>query len=292
MQKTWPMQAFILSIFLNLVLIAVLCFVMIKERPTRLFLSFRPYLGQLVVPPLDQAGYEELKRKAYPELVALLEDRTRLRAGYKTCDIALGILVKDYDMDIGKALQRSLRSKIFFKDALVFEGISRRDFKRIGLFIRTHRYPFTPSGLHRRLPETADVFAQTEEYRILRALVRRLHPALCTPSTLLVLSQQLPWSMLENLYRQQQQKGELTEQRACEFLVDAVYTGSRTAAYLLVIHSPSHSLDEFDHATVMHILALLDVKTQEAVACCQSLVHSQRPTAIVEQARHFLAKRV
>jgi len=287
MQRNWTLQALLVSGTLNILLVGLLFFVMLKEQVTHRLLPFRPYV-QTIYPPLERQAYDALQAKSYPELVALLEDRTRLRAGYRMCDLALGILVTEHDVDVERALGHGVVYQRFFEKAVVLERLCYRDMKKIGLFLRKQYAPFTPYGLYRRLPQTLEAFSHTPECRILRTLLHRFEPACCTQATLLALCHEIPWPVLERLCTQAKERGDLSVHRAQSFFVDAVYAGSRTAAYLLVIHSPGHALEEFDHVTVTHILCLLDVKTQEAITCCQSLLRSHRPVSIVERARAFL----
>lgn len=287
MRRRWLVQALMASGVLNAVLMALLFIVMVKERSLHAVLPYRPQTWHQIAPPLDQQAYEALKQQPYEALLSLLNDRTALRAGYRMRDVALGILVTRYDLDVTRALGHTVESKSFLHDGAVFV-LRERDYKRLLRFIQEQQAPFTTYGLYRRLPKTADAFCMTPEYLQFYTLIHRLNPACCQRPTVLALCRESGWSLLTQFCAEQKEAGEWSSSRAYRLLVDIVHRGGRTAAYLLVINSPQHALQELDDRTVAAIVTLLNVRTQEAVACCQELVHSSRPFSVREQARLFL----
>lgn len=108
----------------------------------------RPFTNQEIL-----EGYQKLLIK---ELIAKLDDYIFIEHGYRQCDVALAVLVKDFDFDLFRALEyypnevKPLLS-VEYDAYPLFPGLSNEDFEKIHQFAQNEKWPITFSGMLKQL---------------------------------------------------------------------------------------------------------------------------------------------
>lgn len=287
MKRKWIIQAFIGSSVLNIALLFILFAVMWKEYPQQLRLSYLP--APLWVPPIERQQYEALASLPYESLCSLIEDKTSVKNHYKIRDVALGILVSKHQVDVKKLLGREIAAKPLYDKGCIFPGLTNKDFIHIQKMLHICQMPFTPEGLFNHLPQSTSSFCVSEPYLQLETLICRLIPKGISTNILIKLCQESGWPLIESLWKEQRQGSDYSSLRARQFLLDALDQGSRQAAYLLILSSPQHYLEELTDVDVGKVLEKCDVQTRELVLCCRHIAATNRSRVVRELAIKTLA---
>lgn len=102
----------------------------------------------------------ELKKFSFDSLKEALTSSAPIESGYKERDLALAILVNDWDFDIERACPYVTLQKrqVLFKNPplgtiTLFAGMSDAEFASIVQFTQKEKWPLTPQGMFRRLKE-------------------------------------------------------------------------------------------------------------------------------------------
>lgn len=191
MQEQWARhsrfltQALIFSGALNIGLLTSICYLIFKEKKSAVVFELPPK-GEKPQKGETLAFLGQLSKASYPELVAMLDDRERVEAGYTKRDLALASLVQFHHINLEKAFagaEVQKRSVAFLHGSQSFEmtlypGLSDEHHGAFADFIKKERFPLTTKGLFYELKKTKDplltqAFYLTPEYTLLSTLFNR-----------------------------------------------------------------------------------------------------------------------
>lgn len=110
----------------------------------------RPFTNKEVL-----QAYQKLSMK---DLIAKLDDYKFIEHGYRECDVALAVLVKDFDFDLFRALEyypNEMKPLLVAKDEFypLFPGLAIEDFQSIHLFAQKEKWPMTFKGMLKQLKQ-------------------------------------------------------------------------------------------------------------------------------------------
>lgn len=281
-------QALFVSGGLNIVLLTLFFYWLIKETPPRPYFELKPADKEEQHPPLaiDRSNAAIIvgnKRLPMEQLIAKLTDRQLVENGYTQRDLALASLVTFYHFDLPRALlglsQPSQQRIIPFGktangelcEITVYPNLSEQQYEAIVHYANRDRWPLTSKGLFLLLRKKAnkhdstleDAFYLTPEFLAVEMLFSRSE-AIVEKSELLKVICQGDWTMLSTFTEQQRVAQDLSPARRQQFLLDYIERESRAAAYLLLKTDRLFAIKKLDNAHVLKILNLLVEKTPEA----------------------------
>jgi len=297
-KSRWLLQTLILSAALNVVLVGIFFYFLIRENP--LHFSFQPKEDiKVEKTPLSPSFLGRLQALSFDHLVELLSDQRMVEQGYRVCDFAAAALATFYDFDVPRALgkrQLPIRKWLFDETTFtLYPGLKEPDFATLIIFAQTERFPFTTKGLLQRI-ETSErdtqlltYFCHTPEFILLERLFARTGLPI-SKGTLLGMVREGGWERFVSFYERQEQRSDFSDKTRQKLLVKYVESGSKTAAYLLLITDPEYALKQLEDRHVAQMLELIDVKTKEATHFAQALATSPRSDEVRERAFRRLAE--
>lgn len=297
-KNRWVKQTLILSAALNVALIGVFFYFLILGNP--LHFCFQPKEEVKVEKtPVNPSFLGRLQALSFDHLVELLSDRRMVEQGYRVCDFAAAALSTFYDFDVARALgKRCLPMRKWVFDETIFTlypGLREEDFEQLAAFAKMEIYPFTTKGLLEKIAanekdtQLLSYFCHTPEFILLERLFARTELQI-TKGTLLAMVREGGWKRFEEFYMSQEEKADFSENARRELLLGYVETGSKTAAYLLLVTDSEYALKQLEDSHVARMLDLLDVKTAEATHFVRQVVDSPRGDKVREQAFRRLAE--
>jgi LysM repeat protein len=226
---------------------------------------------------------------SFRELVALLTNRELVEEGYAKRDLALSALVAFHHFNLEKALGASVQQKrdIFLEHGSVdlYPGLSNEQFDAMIRFAYQEKWPLTSQGLFSLLQKNvkdetlASAFLITPESYALQLLFQKTQSPQ-DPSTLLRLSLEGNWELLDSFAKEQQQLLDFSIEKRRRLLLSYLAHKSSTAAELLLKTDFSFVEKRLDDRGILDVLALLNHRTKEAEEFCQALANSSRSDAI------------
>ncbi len=296
-KNRWLVQTLVLSAILNVALIGVFFYFLIRDNP--LHFHFQPKVEVKVESrSLSPTFLARLQTLSFDQLVDLLSDHQMVEQGYRVCDFAAAALVQVHDFDLPRALgNRSLSERRWDLGDQIFtlySGLTEEDFADLALFARTERFPFKVKRLLETVaskqgdPELLTYFCHTPEFILVETLFSRTQLPL-SKGTLLALVCEGGWERLDRFCEAERQQSDFSDLARREFLMDYIEGASKTAAYLLLITDFDFALSQLDDRQMVSLLKLLDVKTQEATHFMQALSTSLRSEEVCQQAVQRLA---
>lgn len=287
---------------LNIVLIAVFFYWMVKDTHPSTYFEQKPALMQEQQSPLaNERGNAEFihyfRTLSFEQLISNLSNHQLIENGYSQRDIALACLIAFHQFDMIRALvgyeQPSQHRSIVYgklksgKPALltVYPGLSEKQFQALIDFSRTERWPFTSKGLFCRLkqgnsdPTLRDVFMMTQEFLSAEMLLNRADVSIKKTDVLKMLLEG-NWSMLSNFAEQQKLLQDLSPARRQRFLMEYIDHKSKAAAYLMLLVDGEFALKKLDDPHVINLLELLSEKNLESEKYAKDLLTSPRSDAV------------
>ncbi|MCH9627358.1 MAG: hypothetical protein S4CHLAM2_09970 [Chlamydiales bacterium] len=297
-KNRWLVQTLILSALLNVALVGVFFYFLIRDNP--LHFHYQPKVEvKAENRSLNSTFVARLQTLSFEELVELLSDQQMVGQGYRVRDFAAAALVKVHAFDLRRALGNRLLSErrwdLGDQTLTLYPGLTEEDCADLALFARTERFPFKVKkllekiDLEQRDPELLAYFCHTPEFILVETLFVRTQLPI-SKGTLLNLVCEGGWERLARFVEAQQQQSDFSDLVRREFLLDYVAGASKTAAYLLLITDFDFALNQLDDHQMVSVLQLLDVKTQEAMHFMQALSTSLRSEAVCQQAVQRLAE--
>lgn len=297
-KSRWLFQTLILSTTLNVALVGIFFYFLIRDNPLQF--SFQPRIeDEIENTPLNFSFVSQLKTLSFDHLVELLNDQRMVEQGYRVCDFAAAALATFHDFDVPRALGREkLSRRKWILDEMTFilyPGLSDRDFEKLIYFAQCEKYPFTIKGLLQRMAESEPdthlltFFCHTSEFLLLETMFTRTGLPV-SKGTLLGMLREGGWQRFLEFYEKQKERADFSDQARRRLLMDYIESGSRTAAYLLLVTDAEFASRQLEDRYVTLILKLLDVKTQEALHFTQQIATSPRSDTVRELAGRRLAE--
>lgn len=301
-------QALFFSGALNIVVLAVFFYWLVREVPPRPYCELKPAGQQEEQIPLaiNHANADILRgfrSQPMEQLVANLNDTKLVENGYSMRDLALAALVDFHHFDISRALlgqaqpsqQRMMpyakNREGALMDVMVYPGLTEQQFQAIIKYAQTERWPLTSQGLFQLLrkqrgqyDETlADAFFLTPEFLAVEMLFNRSEKSVEKKDLLAVLSQG-DWKLISAFVEQQRLVQDLSPAKRQRFLIDFIDRESRAAAYLLLKTDGAFVFRKLDDEHVIAMLKLLVEKTPDAENFSLALLTSPRSDAVLQTA--------
>jgi LysM repeat protein len=297
-----------LSGALNIILISVFFYWMIRERPPTPYFELKPANIEEQQAPfaVDESSSDVIryfKTLTLEQLVAKLSNSELVESGYRTKDLALACLVTFHHFDLSRALlddvQPTQSRVISFglrKDGkpakvLVYPGLSEKQYDSIIRFAKRERWPLNSKGLFLNLKSTknktlsslAEAFYLTPEFISVEMLFNRADTVVQKTEILNVLIDGT-FAMLSSFTEHQKQSQDLTAARRQHFLLEYIKNQSKNAAYLLLKTDGPVIVRKLDDLHIKMILSLLTDKTPEAGKFALTLLTSPRGDAVWQMA--------
>lgn len=291
--------ALIFSGALNIALIATIAVFLGQESKSNLEISS-------LAPPrkeekLSNAVYlNSLAKLHFRELVAQLTNRDLIEDGYTKRDLALTWLVSCHFFDLEKALdgapiQRRRLRLSEEKTVELYPGLSEEQYEAVVRYAYQEKWPFTPKGLFAFLQRQSSprdesltqAFALTPEFYALTVLFQKSGSP-HEEATLIQLACEGTWDLLERFSREQAQMLDLSPDKRRALLLGYLAFRSPTAAALLLRTDFDFALKSLNDRGILDLLALQQVKNEEAVRFCTELLKSSRSDAVWEKSAQLL----
>lgn len=293
-------RALMISGGLNVIVLALLLYWMIRERVPLPYCDYKPAKHEEQQSPLaDQRTSSQVilafKDLSFDQLVGRLQQTQQIENGFTQRDLALAALVSFHHFDLQRALaglsqptqQRGFISTLPKEGKAVkwvaYPGLTNEQFAAIVHFAQTERWPLTSRGLFSLLQKEdnnlADAFFLTREFLAVEMLFHRAQAAISKQELLSVIREG-GWKLLSEFVQQQRTAHDLSEARRQRFLLDYVKQGSSMAAYLLLKSDGDFAAKKLDDADAVAVLNLLPKKTAESEKFALELLTSPRSNAV------------
>jgi len=295
------MFALMASGTINIVLLSIFFYWLIKDNPSPAYFEKKPALLQEQQAPLaSERGNAELvhyfRSLTFEQLVAKLSNNQLIEDGYTQRDIALACLVAFHHFDLSRALlghELSMQQRAIAYGQLksgqpatitVYPGLSDEQFRVIFQFIEMERWPLTSKGLFLQLKKFSDqvnltlkdAFFMTSEFLAIELLFNRVDHVALNKDELLQMILEGSWSLLSDFVEQQKLIQDLSSARRQRLLLEYIDQKSIAAAYIMLKVDGEFALKKLDDRHVVELLALLNEKTPESEKFAMDLLTSPR----------------
>lgn len=301
-------QMLIISGGLNVAVLALLSFWVIRERPPTPYFELKPAVAEEIALADCRSCLEVMDGLAelpFSQLVIRLSLSEPIENGYKERDLALAAMVAFHSFDLPRALggeQRQLQSRQFrWKNGRtgettllkVFPGLTDQQFASISAFAQTERWPLTTRGVmqllqKQRLAGSVDQSLEQALYAAPEFLAVELlfnrGDVTVDKQEIVTLVLEGGWPLLNQFFTQQRQSNDLSVARRQRLLLEYLKQGTPQAAYLLLKSDSDMAIRKFDDTQVLEMLQYLTVRTEESEKFALELLLSPRTTAVWQKA--------
>lgn len=293
-------QAILVSGGINIILLSLLFYFLIKETPPQPYCELKPATQNEQQAPLasDQGNGEfirSLRILPMERLLVKLSNTQLVENGYTQRDLALAALVTFHHFDLPRALlgqpQPTQQRKIPFGrnrkgelvEVVVYPGLTEQQYMAINNYANTERWPLNSQGLFTLLrkkkglhdPSLADAFFLTPEFLAVETLFNRSEAHVERPELLQLLCSG-KWELLTAFTEQQRAAQDLSPARRQRLLLDYIGQGSQAAAYMLLKTDGIFAALKLDDEHILSVLRLLTIKTPESEQFALMLLTSPR----------------
>ena len=301
-------QALMISGALNIVLLSLFFYWMVKEKPPTTYYQLKPANQEQEQPPLaDMRTSEEVIREynhmLLEQLITRLNNSQLVENGYTQRDLALASLVSKHHFDLSRALPGQAipvqKRTLSYSDSagkkeelVIYPGLSEHQFQSIVQFAATEKWPLTSEGLFQTLKEKgnhkedhtlAESFFLTPEFLAVETLFQRSEANL-NRDRLLDIILDGDWEVLSSFTEQQKVSQDLSPAKRQRFLIDYIAKKSKAAAYALLQTDGAFAARKLDDRSIVFILKLVDNETPEARAFALELLSSPRSDEVLRLA--------
>ena len=307
-------QALIISGALNIGVLSMLLYWMLRERPPTPYCELKPAsFEQQQIPLADQRGCPEvltqLSQLSVSQLINRLSHTRQIENGYAERDLALACLMAFHHFDIQRALpknaqpqqKRLLAWKPKGEDSsatlIVYPDLTQQQFDSLIKFAKNERWPFTAQGLFSLLQvqkekndlnETLiETFVLTPEFWTVELLFNRSGQH-ANKQEILTLLLEGNWIILKQFVDQQRQVHDSSDARRQKFLLDYLKEGSQSAAILLLKIEWDFSVKKLNDQQAIAILQLMPTHQTESMQFAKEMLLSPRSTKVWQQASQWL----
>ena len=289
---------------LNILLISLFFYWMIKDTPPSPYFEQKPALKEEQQAPLaSERGNAELihyyRSLSFDQLVAQLNHHRLIENGYSQRDVALACLVTFHHFDLERALvgftqPEQKRSIVYgqLKNGLpamitVYPGLSDEQFQAVIHFANTEKWPLTSKGLFwqlkkmKNLPDSSleDAFSITPEFLSVELLFNRAESSVSKAEIQSMLLEGT-WLMLSQFAEQQKLVQDLSPARRQRFLLEYIDYKSPAAAHLMLKLDGEFALKKLDDRHVITLLGLLKDKNPQNEKFALDLLSSPRSDGV------------
>lgn len=308
-------RALIFSGILNVILMLVLVYSLMHEKPPAPYFELKPAFKNEQVPPLAMAHsnaemVRQMRQFPMEQLIGMLNDTQLVEDGFKQRDLSLASLIAFHYFDLPRALlglpQPEQQRPVTYgklkngSPAVVtlYPSLSEEQFQAIKDFANREKWPLTSQGLFLAVrqklaktqapdPSLIDAFYLTPEFLSVEMLFNRSDKRV-EKQELLQLLAEGDWKMLSSFAEQQRAVQDLSSSRRQRLLLDYVEHRSRAAAYLLLKTDADFAAHKLDDLHVIALLRLLPHKTPESEQFAVSQLTSPRSNAVWKTAARRL----
>jgi LysM repeat protein len=307
-------QALIISGALNIGVLSMLLYWMLKENPSAPYCELKPAsIEQQQIPLADQRGCTEvlvqLSQLSFSQLIHCLSQTKQIENGFAERDLALACLVAFHHFDIQRALpkdaQPNQKRLLAFKpngqdpsaNLAVYPDLTQQQFDSLIHFAKTERWPLTAEGLFFLLQDhkeknildedLIETFVLTPEFWTVELLFNRSGQH-ANKQEILSLLLEGDWILLKQFVGQQRKAHDSSVARRQKFLLDYLKVGSHFAAALLLKIEWDFSSKKLDDGQVMTILQCMPTDLPESRRFAVEMLISPRSTKVCQQASQWL----
>jgi LysM repeat protein len=307
-------QALILSGALNIGVLSLLLYWMLRERPPTPYCELKPAsFEQQQIPLADQRGFTEvltqLSQLSFSQLVDKLAQTQLIENGYAERDLALSCLVAFHHFNVQRSLPKNAQphqkrllvwkpkgegSSITLE---IYPDLTQEHFDALIQFARTEHWPLTAEGLFLQLQkqkeknelneQLVETFFLTPEFWTVELLFNR-SGQLNNKQEILTLLLEGNWTILKQFVDRQRQVHDSSDARRQKFLLDYLKVGSSSAAVLLLKMEWDFSVKKLDDQQVMSILQLAPVELPESMRFAKEMLTSPRSVKVWREASKWL----
>ena len=277
-------QALLISGALNIGVLALLLYWVLRERPPTPYFELKPASFEQQQAPLADHRkctevIEQLSQLSFPELVNKLPNTQMVEDGYAERDLALACLTTFHHFDIHRALPKNAQpqQKRFFAwkkkaheapiSLVIYPDLKQHHFDALIQFTKTERWPFTSEGLYLLLQKQktkgelqdnlVESFVLTPEFWTAELLFNRSGQNIAKQDILTILLEG-NWLLLKQFVEQQRQLQDSSDARRQKFLLDYLKEGSPSAARMLLKIDGDFAVKKLDDQQVVAIMQLMD----------------------------------
>lgn len=303
-------QSLIVSGFLNISLLSLFFYWLIKEIPPRPYCELKP--ADIIERQgiADQSNAEiirHFKGLSFEQLKTKLTHTQLAENGYTQRDLALALMVAFHHFDLSKALfglsQPSQQRMIAFgtlkngktAEIAVYPGLSDLQYQAIIHYANTERWPMTSKGLflllrkHQSKADSSlvDAFLLTPEFLAVETLFNRSDVTVEKAKLLSIISQG-NWKTLSDFVERQRTLQDLSPTNRQRFLLDYINSRSKDAAYLILKTDGAFAFKKLGDEQLIKLLNLLKEKTPIAEQFALALLKNPRSDRVWQAAARRL----
>lgn len=274
-------QALLISGSLNIAILTIFFYWLIKEAPPTPYCELKPANRKeqqipLAVEPSSAEVIRLFRTLSLEQLIARLLNTQLVENGFTQRDLALSSLISFHDFDFTRSLKGlplpdQQRKIPFGRDSkgnnvyiIVYPNLSEKHFQTIVDFTRLEKWPLTSRGLFRILrkrglendPSLIDAFYLTPEFLSVETLFNRSDIQVTKQEVLAVLLQG-SWNMLSTFSEQQHRAQDLSPAKRQRFLMDYINKKSMASLTLLLKTDFAFASKKLDDNQVLAILNLM-----------------------------------
>ena len=308
--------ALITSGILNVGVLSLLLYWVLRERPPTPYCELRPArVDQQELPVADNREGAEalahLSTLSFEELKDSLSHSRIIENGFAERDLALACMASFHHFDVLRAfpkhLQPQQKRRLSWKpkgknepiSLVVYPGLSDHQFATLALFATNEKWPYTAEGLFNFLKDQKkrsayeedliDTFALTSEFWTIELLFNR--PGLNVKKhEILFLLLDGEWSDLHSFTLQQRQINDSSDARRQKFLLDYLNKNSVWAAALLLKNEWEFALKKLSDEQVIKLLKVMPPSFPEGGTYAREILVSPRSSIVWKEATTWLQK--
>ena len=307
-------QALMISGVLNIGVLSLLLYWVLKERPAVTYCELKPASHEQQQISLgDIRGCTEvlaqLSQLTFHQLINRLSSTQMIEDGYAERDLALACLTTFHYFDIQRALPKNIQShqkrlfawKLKAQDPpitlAVYPELEQHHFDALIQFAKTEQWPLTSEGLFLLLQSQKEkiklndnlieTFVLTPEFWTVELLFNRSGQRL-NKIEILTLLLEGNWTLLKQFVEQQRQLQDSSDARRQKFLLDYLKNGSQSAAILLVKMDWDFAAKKLDDHQVIMILELMPAVLPESETFAKEMLKSPRSTNVWKKSSQWL----
>ncbi|MBI3236140.1 MAG: hypothetical protein HYZ48_00275, partial [Chlamydiales bacterium] len=298
-------QALIISVTLNVGLLATFAYSVFKDKERALSVESKPVVKQIRSEISNEQVLRAYSLLPYSELLLRLDQEELIEEGFAKRDIALACLVAFHHFNLesalgGVALQQRHITLHHGQEAeaisvAVYPGLADFQFRAVLNYARTEKWPLTAQGLFYELQRNMkpyedsliEAFSLSPEFHAVQTLFNKSGSPLAV-QTLFDLLIQGNWEMVAELAASQRQGADLSVDRRRSFLLRYLENRSPLAAELLLSTDAEFVLKHLDDSRILRLLDLLNSLNPQLEELAKALVLSSRTDAVWKKSASIL----
>ncbi len=296
-------QALVLSIALNIGLMASLIYTSLKTPPLSDTIALEN--EQMIEgTPFSDTNLEVLSyyfAMSFDQLIQQLRDETLLEEGYRKRDLALSCLVAFHHFNLEKSLSGMLlerRQKTFVNQhggesigITLFPGLEDESYVAILNYIHNEKWPLTSAGLFKEIkhrtaivpPSLKEAFFLTPEFHALTVLFNRSDFTI-DQEDLFQMAIEGEWETLSCFATQNR----FSDDSRRKLLLSYIQNRSKIATMLLLSMEREFLIKKLEDAKLIQLISTIEEKTPEVDLLLKDLLVSARSDKLRKRAAQKL----